>query len=125
MASIPGKRWWTRDAVFGVLACLLCVHGCSSKGCTCSWFSSGEKHAERVYTDVEMLAEGGEPKVTLRVARWAGLRYRLKLASSGMIGIEGAPPVSGPTTTMVLESEVLHGSSDPIVQRQDGGIVQL
>ena len=66
-----------------------------------------------------------DPRVTLKVARWSGLRYRLVLEASGSLALEGAPPMYGPTTTMVVDNEVLRGSADPLVERQLGGLVSL
>jgi hypothetical protein len=61
----------------------------------------------------------------LRVARWAGLRYRTTLEASGAVGLEGAQPIVGPITTMIVDSEVLRGSADPLIERQYGGPVRL
>lgn len=72
-----------------------------------------------------MLAEGSDPRVALRVARWSGLRYRATVVTAGALGLEGALPVLAPTTSMVVESEVLRGSAEPLVERQHGGIVRL
>jgi len=72
-----------------------------------------------------MLGNGSDPRVTLRVARWSGLRYRSTLVVSGSLGFEGGPPVIGPTTSMVVENEVLRGSSEPLVERRHGGVVRL
>jgi hypothetical protein len=72
-----------------------------------------------------MLGNGSDPRVTLRVARWSGLRYRSRLVAAGSLGIEGAPPLIGPATTMVVDSEVLRGSSDPLLDNQHGGVVRL
>ncbi len=93
-------------------------------GCSCNRF--GKRAAEeRSATDVEMLGDGEPPRVTLRVARWTGLRYRTKFVAVGSLGVEGAPPLVGPTTSMVVENEVLRGSAEPIVERQHGGVVRL
>jgi hypothetical protein len=126
MASIPGKRWLRREIVSFALVAAAALQGCSGKGCACSWpFSPRENTAQRAYTDVEMLAPGVEPRVTLRVARWSGLRYRSTLTASGALGFEGAPPLVSPTTTLVIDNEVLRGTADPIVEWRDGGVFRL
>jgi hypothetical protein len=100
--------------------------GCSAKGgCACSWFAKKKVPEAPAYTDVVVLSQGSDPRVVLRVARWSGLRYRSKLEASGSVALEGVPPLVGPTTTMVVDSEVLRGSADPLVERQDGGLVRL
>jgi len=126
MAPIPGKRWFRRETVFGVLAAALFFQGCSGKGCACSWpLFRGENASPRAFTDVEMLAAGAEPKITLRVARWSGLRYRSTVEVSGAVGFEGVPPVTTPTTTLVADNEVLRGTADPLTEWHDGGVVRL
>jgi hypothetical protein len=72
-----------------------------------------------------MLGDGSDPRVTLRVARWSGLRYRMTIRASGSLGLPGAPPLVGPTTSMVVQSEVLRGSAEPLVERRHGGTVRL
>ncbi len=99
--------------------------GCSTTGgCSCSC-SSKSSVQERAATDVQMFGEGSDPRVTLRVARWTGLRYRSHLVTTGSLGLEGAPLLVGPTTTMVVDSEVLRGSADPIIAPQHGGVARL
>jgi hypothetical protein len=78
--------------------------------------------AKRAFSDVEMLSDGQEPRVELRVARWAGLRYRVVLESSGSLALEGQPAPFGPTIVMTLDHEVIRGSADPILVRRDGGV---
>jgi hypothetical protein len=95
-----------------------------STGCSCS--RSGKHPAEeRAATDVEMLGDGSEPRVTLRVARWTGLRYRMTIRATGSLGLPGAPPLIGPTTSVVVTSEVLRGSAEPLIERRHGGTVRL
>jgi hypothetical protein len=84
-----------------------------------------ETPPEAVFTDVEMVSTGREPRVTLRIARWSGLRYRVFIEASGTAGVEGLPPVAGPTVSMKLDYEVLRGSADPIIEHRDGGIVRM
>jgi hypothetical protein len=99
--------------------------GCSATGgCSCSWFA-GKSEPEHSGTDVEMLGNGSDPRVTLRVARWSGLRYRTHLVAAGTLGLEGGAPILGPTTTMVVDSEVLRGSSEPLLDNRHGGVVRL
>jgi hypothetical protein len=122
---VTSRRKFLFPAACAALLLSSVESGCSGNGgCACSWFA-GKTTVERVATDVEMLGDGSEPRVTLRVARWSGLRYRSNLVAAGSIGLEGAPPLLGPTTSMVVDSEVLRGSADPLVENQHGGEVRL
>jgi hypothetical protein len=99
--------------------------GCSTNaGCSCSWFAGKSVEATSA-TDVELIGDGSDPRVSLRVARWTGLRYRMNLVTSGSLGLEKGAPIVGPTTTMVIDSEVLRGSAEPFFERRHGGTVQL
>jgi hypothetical protein len=109
----------------GVLLLALSGPGCNGSGCACSWFGKKPARESPVYTDVETLSDGSDPRVTLRVARWTGLRYRTTFEASGSLALEGGQPLVGPITTMVLDSEVLRGSADPLIERQYGGPVRL
>ena len=125
MESKHGLRTLLREVMCVVLLLSLAGSGCNSKGCACSWFGSKPPAESPVYTDVQTLSDGSEPRVTLRVARWTGLRYRTTFEASGSLALEGAQPLVGPITTMVLDSEVLRGSADPLIERQYGGPVRL
>ncbi len=81
--------------------------------------------AQRSYSDVDMISDGSAPRVTLRVARWPGLRYRFVIRSAGALGLENQPLVFGPTVTMTFDNDVVRGSADPIVERRNGAIMRL
>ena len=122
----PVGRSRLRAAVYGALILAAAGLGCGPKSCSCKGLPTGlltKPAAEkRAFTDVEMLSDGQEPRVELRVARWAGLRYRVVLESSGSLAFEGQPAPFGPTIVMTLDHEVLRGSADPILVRRDGGV---
>ena len=125
MGSKHGRRALLREVMCAALLLSLAVPGCSSKGCACSWFTRKPPAESPVYTDVELLNDGSDPRVTLRVARWTGLRYRTTLEASGSLAFEGTPPLVGPVTTMIIDNEVLRGSADPLIERRYGGPVRL
>jgi hypothetical protein len=118
-----------RRVVYGVAALSLFGWGCDLHGCSCAKLPRGllvrEAPTERTFTDVEMLGDGSEPRVTLRVARWAGLRYRFIVEASGSLGLVGQPPVFGPTVVMTLDHEVLRGSADPNNEHRDAAVERL
>jgi hypothetical protein len=72
-----------------------------------------------------VLGTGSEPRVTLRVARWTGLRYRMTVRATGWVGAPGAVQLPGPITSVLVESEVLRGSAEPLVEQRHGGTVRL
>lgn len=125
----PPRPQILRRLVYGVLALSMAGWGCNLKGCSCTGLPTKllvrDAPTERAFTDVEMLMEGSEPRVTLRVARWVGLRYRFVVESSGSLGFEGQPAPFGPTVVMTLDHEVLRGSADPIIEHRDGAVVRL
>lgn len=125
MGSKHRPRTLLREVTCGALLLSLTVPGCDSKGCACSWFAGKPPAESTVYTDVELLNDGSDPRVTLRVARWTGLRYRTTLEVSGTLAFEGTPPLVGPITTMILDNEVLRGSADALIERRYGGPVRV
>jgi hypothetical protein len=122
----PERLRWV---VYGALGLSMSGWGCNLKACTCTGLPTKllvrDTPTERPFTDVEMLGEGTEPRVTLRVARWVGLRYRFVVESTGSVALEGQPAAAGATLTMTLDHEVLRGSADPIVEHRDGATVRL
>jgi hypothetical protein len=118
-----------RRVLYGAAALGLFGWGCDLHGCSCTKLPRNllvrEAPTERTFTDVEMLGDGSEPRVTLRVARWSGLRYRFIVEASGSLGLVGQPPVLGPTVVMTLDHDVLRGSADPIISHRDGAVERL
>ncbi|HVU01962.1 MAG TPA: hypothetical protein VHE30_09430 [Polyangiaceae bacterium] len=126
--SHPGGTNALRATVYGLLVLGAFSLGCGPKGCSCKGLPKNPLFGVQkapVHSDVEMISEGAEPKVALRVARWAGLRYRLIVEGSGSMALEGGPPLEGPTVTTTVDREVLRGSADPIVTTVDGGTMDL
>lgn len=125
-AGLSRRRSRLRAAVYGVLALAAAGLGCNLKSCSCNKLPTGlltkPAKEKRAFTDVEMLSDGSEPRVELRVARWVGLKYEVVLESGGSIAFEGQPAPFGPTIVMTLEHEVLRGSADPILVPRDGGV---
>jgi hypothetical protein len=118
-----------RGAVYGGVLATAFTLGCGPKGCSCQGLPKNPLLAsppkDTTYSDVTMVTDGAEPKVTLRVARRTGLRYRMIVEGSGSMALEGAPPLQGPTMTSTVDREVLRGSADPVVATVDGGMMQL
>jgi len=116
-----------KHAAYATLA--LIFAGCSSgaRSCSCSGGASGSigSAGTRDFTEVETIGTGTPPLVDLRVARWAGLRYRDVVETVGSIALEGQPIVPGPTMKVTLDHEVLRGSADPITERRDGAVARL
>jgi len=78
----------------------------------------------RSFDGVTLLEPGQEPRVPLRVSRWAGLRYRADVETSGSFGLEGQAIAAGPTLSLGVDVEVLRGLGDPIELRADGGVIR-
>lgn len=102
--------------------------GCEAPRCSCERPTRGlldpAGPAVRSFDGVTLLDPGQEPRVPLRVSRWAGFRYRAHMETSGSFGLEGQAIAAGPTLSLAVDVEVLRGLGDPIELRADGGVIR-
>jgi hypothetical protein len=123
----PRESRHLHAALVVAFAGALVASGCGLRSCGCDKKVGKESEAPVVPpgSDVEVFSTGSKPQVTLRIARWPGLKYRVTTTADGSSGVEGQPPAHGPTVTMTLLFDVVHGSADPIVRHADGSIQRL
>ena len=106
------------------VAVALLAYGCQSKSCSrCSRSRSADVADARSNKDpnIDILGRGSEPRVTLRVARWTGLKYRTTLTVDASVMAQGSPSPPSPTVRAVFLYEVTRGTADPLVLGVDGG----
>ena len=94
--------------------------GCHSS-CGRAEPSSEGKTEEPVVKSVRVVERGLEPRISLRIGRWAGLKYRIRIEADGSFGLAGQQAIHTPTTHLTFFYEVLHGLADPVVKTRHRG----
>jgi len=100
-------------------ACLL-VSGCS-RGCSKGKPTGTDSpEVDAGPSRVELMNAGRAPRVTLQVARWKGLSYRMRIENDASIGAPGQLPLRGPILLTTLRVDVLRGSAGPVERELNG-----
>ena len=117
----PSKRY---GFALGLSLSLLFGGGCHSSCGRTEPNTEGEKAGPEVKS-VRVVDRGLEPRISLRVGRWAGLKYRIRIEANGSFGLAGQQAIHTPMTHMTFFYEVLHGLADPVVKTRQLGREQL